>query len=192
MLTAAVYFVLLFFLVFSFLALVASSSIAWALIITKGVPFISTPRSDWLKICEAAELKPGQVVYDLGCGKANLLITAAKNFGIKGVGYEIALWPNVWGWLRIWWHRANVEIRMKNFLKADLGNADVVFCYLFPHVMDQLEAKFKKELKPGAKVVSYAFPMSNINPTKVVKSTQKYSFFTKKPIHTSNIYIYQF
>ncbi|MFA5020656.1 MAG: hypothetical protein WC517_01180 [Patescibacteria group bacterium] len=187
-----VYIILIFFVVFSFLALLVFSSIAWGLIATKGVPFISTPRADWLKLCEAAELKPGQVVYDLGCGKANLLTTAAKNFGIRGVGYEISLWPNIWGRFRVWRRQADVEIRLKNFLKADISRADVVFCYLFPEVMAQLEPKFKSELKPGAKVVSYAFTLPNIKPAKVVSSTQKYSFWTKKPLHTSDINIYQF
>ena len=192
MLLTIAYAILIFFVIFSFLALVASSSIAWGLIITKGVPFISTPRADWLKICEAAELKPGQVVYDLGCGKANLLTTAAKNFGVKGVGYEISLWPNIWSRFRVWRERADVEIRSKNFLKADISQADVVFCYLFPQVMAQLEPKFISELKPGAKVVSYAFTLPTVKPIKVVGSTPRYSFWTKKPLYASDIYVYQF
>lgn len=95
MLVAVGYAILIFIFISAFLFLLAASSVAWALIFTGGAPFISSPRIDWLKICEAAELKPGQTVYDLGCGKANLLTTAAKNFGVKGVGYEIALWPNL-------------------------------------------------------------------------------------------------
>jgi len=192
MLVTIIYVILITFVVVSFIALVFSSSIAWALIITKGVPFISTPRIDWIKICEAAELRPGQVVYDLGCGKANLLTTACDNFGVKGVGYEIALWPNIWGRFRVWRHKSDVEIRTKNFLKADLEKADVVFCYLFPHVMAQLEAKFKSELRPGSKVVSYDFTMPNIKITKTIDASTKYSFFTKKPIYTSKIHVYQF
>ncbi len=192
MLVTIIYVILIGFLAAGLIGLVISSSIAWGLIITNGVPFISTPRSDWLRICEVADLKPGQVVYDLGCGKANLLTTAAKIFGVKGVGYEIALWPNIWGRYRVWRQQADVEIRAKNFLKADIEKADVVFCYLFPHVMAQLEPKFRSELKPGAKVVSYTFKMPNIEPTQIVKATQRYTWWSKKPTYTADIFVYQF
>lgn len=186
------YSILLFFLLFSLMALIISFSIIIGLIMAKGVPFISIPRADWLKMCEAAELKPGQIVYDLGCGKANLLTTAAKNFGVKGIGYEISLWPYVWGRMRVWLQKADVEIRMKNFFQADISKADVVFCYLFPQIMDQLEPKFKSELKPGAKVVSYAFTLPDTKPAKVISATLRYSFFNKKPRYTSVINVYQF
>lgn len=192
MLLVIIYAVLIFFLALSFLGLIVSSSIAWGLIITGGVPFVSTPRADWLKICEVAKLQKGQIVYDLGCGKANLLTTAAKNFGVKGVGYEISLWPNIWGRYRVWRQHADVEIRAKNFLKADIEKADVVFCYLFPHVMEQLESKFRSELKPGAKVISYTFKMPNIEPAQVVKTEQKYTWWSKKPTYTADIFVYQF
>ncbi|MFA6525914.1 MAG: hypothetical protein WCT26_00675 [Candidatus Buchananbacteria bacterium] len=186
------YSILLFFLLFSLMALIISSSIILGLIMAKGVPFISIPRADWLKMCEAAELKPGQIVYDLGCGKANLLTTAAKNFGVKGIGYEISLWPYVWGRIRVWLQKADVQIRMKNFFQADISKADVVFCYLFPQIMDKLEPKFRSELKSGAKVVSYAFTLPNIQPAKVISATPRYSFFTHKPRYTSVINVYQF
>ncbi|MEK7653380.1 MAG: hypothetical protein AAB358_02795 [Patescibacteria group bacterium] len=44
----------------------------------------------------AAEIKPGEKIYDLGCGKASLLIKAAKKYGAISVGYEISLWPYFW------------------------------------------------------------------------------------------------
>ena len=184
--------VLLVFFILSLTALILSISIIFVLILARGVPFVSLPKADWVMMGELAELKPGQVVYDLGCGKANLLVTAAKKFGVKGVGYEISLWPYVWAKWNIWINRVNVDLRFKNFLKADIKNADVVFCYLFPHVMVELEDKFKTELKPGAKVISYAFLLPNIVPAKVVSATPCFSKLTKKPIHTSKIYLYEF
>ena len=135
----------------------------------RGVPFVSLPKEDWLKICQVAELKAGQIVYDLGCGKANLLTVAVKEFRVKGIGYEISLWPYVWGRLRSWQSGAKLELYLKNFLVSDLSRADVVFCYLFPNAMASLEPKFEKELKAGAKVVSYAFKLPNRQPDKVVE-----------------------
>ncbi len=159
---------------------------------TGGVPFISSPFYDLKNICQAAELKPGEVIYDLGCGKANLLVVASKYFKAKGVGYEISLWPYVWGLLRIWWNKADVELHFKNFFKADLSKADVVFCYLFPEIMAKLESKFKTELKPGARVVSYSFKLPNITPKKIINGKEINNFFVKNFRTTGKIYVYQF
>lgn len=187
-----IYSILLFFIIFSFSILILSTSIIFGLILSKGVPFISIPRADWLKMSEAAELRPGQTVYDLGCGKANLLTVAAKKFGVKGVGYEISLWPYLWGRLRICRCRADVKIRFQNFFQADLKNADAVFCYLFPQVMAKLEPKFISELKPGARVVSYAFKLPNAQPIKIIGATPRFSAFRRKPRRIVSIYVYQF
>lgn len=187
-----IYIVLISYLLFSIVALFISTSILVGLVMAKGVPFISLPKQDWVMMCEAAKLLPGQKVYDLGCGKANLLVVAAKQFGARGVGYEISLWAYVWGQARNWYYKARLDLKMSDFFKADISDADVVFTYLFPEVMLKLEDKFRRELKPGAKVVSYGFPMQNISPTETVLSTPKFSSFLRRPIHTSNIYIYQF
>ncbi len=192
MLIIAIYLILLLILFFSLAALILSASIIVGLIQARGVPFVSIPQVDWLKVCQVADLQPGQIVYDLGCGKANLLTTAAKNFGVKGIGYEISLWPYLWGRWRIWRSKADVKVRLKNFFQADLSSADVVFCYLFPSAMARLEPKFIQELKPGAKVVSYAFELPTIKPAKVVDAVFKTSPITGKPRYTSKIYVYQF
>jgi len=179
------YLVILLFLVLSFIALILGVSLIVGLIMVKGVPFISTPKNELENICRAADLQPGQVVYDLGCGKANLLVVASKQFGAKGVGYELSLWPYLWARVRVWFYKADAEVLMKDFFQADLSRADAVFCYLFPEVMAKLEKKFKSELKSGAKVVSYAFQLSNVTPVKIVSGNSN-----KKSV--GQIYVYQF
>lgn len=134
----------------------------------RGVPFVSLPKNDWLKMCEVANLRAGQKVYDLGCGKANLLIIAIKQFGVRGIGYEISLWPFLWAHLRSWWHQVKPELHLKNFMSADLSDADVVFCYLFPEAMARLESKFEKELRAGTLVVSYGFKLPNRQPQQII------------------------
>lgn len=186
------YINLIILMLMSLLILVGAASVIVGLVMTRGVPFVSLPQTDWLKMCEVAELKPGQLVYDLGCGKANLLTTAAKNFRVKGIGYELSLWPYLWGKWRIWRTGTDVEILMQNFFKADLSKADIVFTYLFPEIMVRLEEKFLKELKPGTKVVSYAFTLPNVKPVKVVPANPRFTRFRYRPMHTSDIYVYQF
>lgn len=137
-------------------------SIIIGLVQTRGVPFVSTNKKDFDAILKSVDLTVGETVYDLGCGKAHLLVKAAKEYNVKGVGYEISLWPYVWAKFNVWRAKANVKIYFKNFFKDDLSKADVVFCYLFPEVMAKLEDKFKKELKQGSRVVSYGFKLPNI------------------------------
>lgn len=183
--------ILLIILFFSIVVLFFSFSLIIGLVMTRGVPFISSPSYDLENICQAAQLKPGEIIYDLGCGKANLLTLAAQKFQAKGVGYELSLWPYFWGKLRTWLTGVDVKLYLKNFFEADLSNADVIFCYLFPEIMAELELKFQSELKKGARVVSYAFKLPNVKPAKIVDGKERISFFSKNK-SPGKIYVYQF
>lgn len=174
------------------IACIFSISLVIGLVMAKGVPFVSSPAYDLQNICRAVGLKSGEVIYDLGCGKANLLTVASKEFGAKGVGYEISLWPYVWARLRILILGAEVEMHLQDFFKADLSRADVVFCYLFPEIMAKLEPKFKAELKPGARVVSYSFRLPTMIPEKIVDGKQPDGFVDKNLRTTGKIYVYHF
>ena len=159
--------ILIIILVISIIVTLMTLSLIIGLIMTGGVPFISTNKKDFKNILEAVGLQPGEIIYDLGCGKAHLLIYAAKKFRAKGVGYELTLWPYLWAKFKIYLTKVDVKVFRQNFFGADLTKADVVFCYLFPEVMAKLEPKFSQELKSGSRVVSYAFKL----PTKVPEKT---------------------
>jgi tRNA/tmRNA/rRNA uracil-C5-methylase (TrmA/RlmC/RlmD family) len=53
------------------------------------VHFIATPRYVVNEMLELAGTNQNDVVYDLGCGDGRFVITAAKNFGARGVGIDI-------------------------------------------------------------------------------------------------------
>ncbi|MFA5048877.1 MAG: class I SAM-dependent methyltransferase [Patescibacteria group bacterium] len=147
---------------------VLAGSLLVGLVQTGGVPFVSTPKQDFDAILQAAEIRPGEKIYDLGCGKGNLLIRAVKKYGAQAVGYELALWPYVWARWKILLSGAKMEIHLADFFKADISQADVVFCYLMPHIVNKLRDKLKKELKPGSRVVCYAFKFRDWLPTREV------------------------
>jgi SAM-dependent methyltransferase len=178
-------YILIIILIISIVATFMMLSTIWGLIVTGGVPFISTNKKDFKAILQTVGLKENETIYDLGCGKAHLLIYANKYFKAQGVGYEITLWPYLLAKLKIYLAKADVKIFRQNFFEADLKNTDVVFCYLFPEVMAKLESKFEKELRPGSRVVSYAFKLPNKVADKVVITNDDNTELGK-------IYVYQY
>ncbi len=121
-------------------------------------PFVPTRRRDLQKILEIARIKHGEIFYDLGSGDGRLVRAAARS-GAKAFGFERA-WPLVL-WSRflifIFGLRGQASIVRANFLKINLSQADVIFCYLMPKGMDRLKPKLETELKPGARVFSRTF-----------------------------------
>jgi precorrin-6B methylase 2 len=129
-------------------------------------PFDPTPQSAVERMLALAEIKKGDVVYDLGSGDGRVVIEAAKKFGVKAVGYEID--PGLVKLARENARKAGVErlveIRQQDFMTADLSPASLVTLYLSTEGNLALKSKLMNELKPGARVVSYSFDMGDWAP----------------------------
>jgi SAM-dependent methyltransferase len=132
------------------------------------VIYVPTPQAVVEQMLEMAEVKPGDVVYDLGCGDGRVLVTAAKKYGVKAVGIEID--PK-----RIEEARENVRrngvsnlvtIREGSLFDADLSGATVITMYLLPQLNVRLKPELAK-LKPGTRIVSHAFDMKGAKPKRV-------------------------
>ena len=48
-----------------------------------------TPQDVVDKMLEIADVKKTDVVYDLGCGDGRIVVTAAKKYGCKALGFDI-------------------------------------------------------------------------------------------------------
>ena len=138
------------------------------------VVYWPTPQVVVDKMLELAEVKKGDVVYDLGCGDARILVTAAKKYGVKGYGYDID--PE-----RIKDSLENVKknkvedlvtIKKADIFTLDLKDASVVTLYLLPNLNVQLMPQLEK-LKPGSRIVSHDFDMKGAKPKKVVNIKAK-------------------
>ena len=106
------------------------------------------------------------LVYDLGCGDGRIVIGAAAKTGARGVGidldprrimesYENSLQAGVGGLTRF------VE---EDLFDADISDATVLFLFLYPDVNLRLRPKLLRELKPGARIVSYCHDMGRWEP----------------------------
>jgi SAM-dependent methyltransferase len=142
----------LFFLVMLFLM-----STIWTN--SRGAPWVPTPRAVVRRMLSLAAVRPGEVVYDLGCGDARVLVAAARRFGARGVGVEIDVSRFLWSLARIaasgLWGR--VRLVRGDLFRQDLREADVVVTYLLQDTNDRLQTKLLQELRPGARVVSNTF-----------------------------------
>jgi SAM-dependent methyltransferase len=123
--------------------------------------FVPTPYAIVDRMLAMAEIKPLDVVYDLGCGDGRMVIAAAQKYGARGVGVDLD--P-----ARIREARANakaagvenlVTFKVGDMFETDITEASVVLLYLLPELNRRLKPKLFAELKPGARVVSHDFDM---------------------------------
>jgi SAM-dependent methyltransferase len=138
------------------------------------VHFYPTPQVVVDKMLELAKVKKSDLIYDLGCGDGRIVVTAAKRYGCKAVGYDIDrqrvkeslenVSMNGVGHL--------VTIEQKDNFTHDLSKADVITLYLLEHLNVKLIPQLEK-LKPGSRIVSYRFDMKGVKPDKIVTVTLK-------------------
>jgi ubiquinone/menaquinone biosynthesis C-methylase UbiE len=129
-------------------------------------PYIPTPQVVVERMLEAAHLKAGETVYDLGSGDGRILITAAQKFGAKGVGVEIS--PDLCEQAKVRIKNLGLEDRVKmvhgSALRVDVSPADVVTMYLLTSSNERLKPMLEKSLRPGARVVSNEFAIKGWTP----------------------------
>ncbi len=148
------------------------------------VPFVKSPKPVIRRIIKELNVTSNDTVYDLGCGDAIFLLEIEKETGAKTVGYEIAPLPYIYARFNVWRKKSKAKILYKNFYKEDLSGADVVFCFLLDTVMPKVGKHLEQQLKPGSRVVSFAFAIKAWEPVKVMLSRPD-------DPKSSKIYIYQ-
>lgn len=104
-------------------------------------------------------LKEGDLLVDLGCGNAHVLVKAYQYFGARGIGYELRPEAIHAAHENINTHdlQEHITIKEENFHDADVSEADAVFIYLTRFSLGELSLKLEQELKPGARVVTHDF-----------------------------------
>ena len=134
------------------------------------VVYVPTPQDVVDKMLELAQVKKDDLVYDLGCGDGRIVVTAARRYGCKAVGFDLDprrveeslenVQKNKVGHL--------VKIEQKDIFTLDLSKADVITLFLLSRLNVKLIPQLEK-LKPGSRIVSHSFAMDGIEPDKVVR-----------------------
>ncbi len=136
------------------------------------VIYVPTPQEVVDKMLEMADVRKGEVVYDLGCGDGRIPVTASKKYGVKAYGWDIN--P-----VRVKESLDNVErnnvkglvtIKLGDIFELDLSKADVITLYLLPQLNVKLIPQLEK-LKPGCRIVSHDFDMKGVRPKREISFT---------------------
>jgi len=136
-------------------------------------PYVPTPQEVVDRMLQLAEVRAGDVVYDLGSGDGRIVITAARRYGVKAVGVEID--PTLVKASRDNIKEAGlehlVEIREEDIRTVDLSPASVLTLYLYPTANLRLRYTIMRQLKPGSRVVSHQFTMGTWKPDRIDQIT---------------------
>ena len=124
-------------------------------------PYVLTTPTLVGHMLRIANVRPGDIVYDLGCGDGRIVIEAAKRFGCEGYGVDIN--PQAVAVARENAKAAGVD-KLVTFTHGDLfdldiSRASVVMLYLFAEMNLRVKPKLFRELAEGARVVSHDFDM---------------------------------
>ena len=110
------------FLFILFLSLFVLASLSFA-------PWVPTKRRDITRALKLADLKPGEIFYDLGCGDGRAVFTAGKEFQADARGIEIFPPLFLLCIIKKWSTRSKAKIWCKNLFSTNLSDADVVFFF---------------------------------------------------------------
>jgi SAM-dependent methyltransferase len=141
----------------------------------RGPDVIYLPSSAYLvtRMLDLAQVGPGDVVFDLGCGDGRIVIAAARERGARGVCVDIdaSLVVRSRGNADTAGVADRIEFRHADMFETDLRTATVVALYLSPALNVRLRPKLFREVRPGAWIVSHNFPMGDWMPDTVVRVT---------------------
>ena len=150
------------------------------------VIFVPTPQEVVEDMLRLANVRKGDVLYDLGSGDGRIAITAARKYGIKATGIDID--PQ-----RIREANENakkagvthlVQFRQENLFTADFKDATVITLYLLPRLNEKLKPRLWKELKVGTRIVSNSFDMGDWKPDQTITVDARTVYlWTIKPEH---------
>ncbi|MGB7951624.1 MAG: class I SAM-dependent methyltransferase [Candidatus Binatia bacterium] len=132
-------------------------------------PFVPTPQEVVDRMLELAQVSKGDILYDLGSGDGRIVITAARRYGVKAIGFEIdaALVKHSQRAIMEAGLENLAEIRDQDIRNVDLAPASVVTMYLYPGANLRLRGEILRQMKAGSRVVSHDFSMGSWVPDKV-------------------------
>ncbi len=143
----------------------------------KAAPWVPMRARDLSRLDRLVPVRPEDSVYDLGCGDARTLIHALEKGAREVVGYEVSLIPYFLAKIKGRKYGEKFKILYRDFYKADISGATIIFLFLSYNAHAKLGKKFMKELKPGTRIATYVWPIEGWVPQIVDKTEKDLSIF---------------
>ncbi len=137
-----------------------------------GVPVKHTPAEAIEAACRLAAFREGEAVLELGTGNGRFALHLLRNHPVLYTGWELSLPMLLLVKLRLRWAglAGRGRVRWGDARRQDWSGADVVFFYLMPYNLPEVGDKLVREAKPGARALSYAFPVPGWDAADVVRT----------------------
>ena len=145
------------------------------------VIYVPTPPEVVEAMLDMADVKDGDVLYDLGSGDGRIPIAAVKRANLKkavGIDIDPTRIQEANDNARMQGVTGKVQFRQADLFASDFSDATVITLYLLDSLNEKLRPKLLAELKPGTRIVSHAFRMGDWEPdeSKMVGSSMIYSW----------------
>ena len=112
-------------------------------------PFVPSPARVVEYMLKLANLKAGEVLFDMGSGDGRTVIMAAKTFGARGVGIELREDLAKKALSNIHEHGLDDRVTIMNddMFNINLTSADVVYLYLTTSANEKIKPNLERDLK---------------------------------------------
>jgi hypothetical protein len=125
-----------------------------------------------------ANVGPNDLVADLGSGDGRVVISAARDYGARGLGIELD--PKLVAESQANARAAGVEslvtFRQGDVLTADYQAATVVTLYLLPNLVEKLKPRLL-ELAPGTRIVAHDYGFKDWKPDRRLLISKSYLLY---------------
>jgi len=132
------------------------------------------------------------LIYDLGCGDARILIAAAVKYGARGIGYDLDQKLLDKGMAAARHEKVDhlIQLSNQNLFTADISSATIVAIYLGERNNNKLKPKLFRELRPGTQVVSHNWHMTDWLPDKsqLVQNKARIVYYWVIPANYSGVW----
>lgn len=118
-----------------------------------GVPIIITPKKYYNNLFSNIEIKKNAKVYELGCGWGDFLFAVEKYQVEKIIGYDLSLFHVLISRIKANFKKSKAKIFFKNYFKADISDADIIYLFSVTPILIKTWEKIKKETKKGTTVI---------------------------------------
>ncbi len=145
----------------------------WIQLLMDEAVLVPLPKSTIRDMLKIANVKRGEVVYDLGSGDGRVVEIARKEFGAEAIGIE----KNP---VLVWLSRGKGRIIHGSIFNIDISKANVIVIYLSHKLTQRLKEKFKRELKKGVRIVSASHPIEGWKEVRKIKTGHFYSYLYRK------------